>query len=91
MSTILQGSIRISNREIRVTAQLIDSETDCHLWSDTWSRNLGDILEIQDDLSAAIVSGLSGYLFPEHQHTDGKNSVMKINADFFETKIRRRP
>ena len=56
---VLEGSVRKADVRIRVTAQLIEAETGYHLWSETYDRELTDIFEIQDEISAAIVEALS--------------------------------
>ena len=43
---ILEGSVRRSGNTVRVTAQLIDVDTDTHLWSDSYDRELTDIFAI---------------------------------------------
>ena len=55
---ILEGSVRKSGNKIRVTAQLIEAETDSHLWSETYDRELDDIFAIQDDIAAHILEAL---------------------------------
>jgi adenylate cyclase len=55
---ILEGSVRKSGNKIRVTAQLIEAETDSHLWSETYDRELDDIFEIQDDIAAQILEAM---------------------------------
>ncbi len=55
---IVEGSIRNSGTQIRVTAQLIDVDNDKHLWSQTYDRKLDDIFAVQDDISNAIADAL---------------------------------
>jgi len=55
---ILEGSVRKSGERIRVTAQLIEVNTDTHLWSETYTRELDDIFAVQDEIAQAIVSAL---------------------------------
>ncbi|MDX1455740.1 MAG: adenylyl cyclase, partial [Gammaproteobacteria bacterium] len=55
---VLEGSIRKSGERLRITAQLIDVETDRHLWSDTYDRELADVFDIQDEITSAIVESL---------------------------------
>jgi adenylate cyclase len=55
---ILEGSVRKSGTRIRVTAQLIETATDSHLWSETYDRELDDIFAIQDDIAAKILDVL---------------------------------
>lgn len=51
---ILEGSVRKSGNTIRVTAQLIDTKSGSHIWSDTYERDHSDILRIQDEISAMV-------------------------------------
>ncbi len=55
---VLEGSVRKSGTKIRVTAQLIDVETDAHVWSETWDRTLDDIFAIQDEIAQVVVDQL---------------------------------
>lgn len=59
VSYILEGSIRKYGDKIRVTAQLIDAETDEHIWADNYDRTLTDIFAIQSEVSQKIVDALS--------------------------------
>lgn len=54
VSSILEGSVRLSKDEIRITAQLIEVNSDFHFWSETWDRNLNNIFEVQDEISLSI-------------------------------------
>lgn len=64
---ILEGSVRKQGNQIRITAQLIETESDTHLWSETYDRELEDIFQIQDEISAAIGSALSLRLVGESE------------------------
>lgn len=55
---VLEGSVRKMNNRVRITAQLIDAETDKHLWSETYDRHLSDIFRIQDEIASAVVDAL---------------------------------
>lgn len=52
---ILEGSVRKAGNQVRITAQLIEAESDRHLWSETYDRELVDIFAVQDEISNAIV------------------------------------
>jgi len=69
---ILEGSVRKAGNTLRITAQLIDTRTDEHMWSETYDRPLSaeNIFEIQDEISQAIVLELNGRmdLLPETSH-----------------------
>ena len=55
---VLEGSVRKAGNRIRVTAQLIEVNTDTHLWSETYTRDVDDIFAVQDEIAQAIVSAL---------------------------------
>jgi adenylate cyclase len=57
---VLEGSVRKVGNRIRVTVQLIDAETDRHIWAERYDRELEDIFEIQDEMTRAIVATLPG-------------------------------
>jgi adenylate cyclase len=59
---ILEGSVRKDGDRIRITAQLIEANTDRHLWSENFDRELTDIFAIQDEIANAIVNALTGEL-----------------------------
>ena len=58
VAAVLEGSVRRSGHTIRVTAQLIDAITGFHLWSDTFDRDQGDILQLQTDIANAVAGAL---------------------------------
>ncbi len=55
---VLEGSVRKAGNRVRITAQLIEVETDSHLWSETYDRELDDIFAIQDDIANRILGVL---------------------------------
>jgi TolB-like protein len=62
VGTILEGSVRSAGETIRISAELIDAQTDTHLWSDTYDRKFTDLFKLQDDLAQAIVQALQANL-----------------------------
>jgi TolB-like protein/Flp pilus assembly protein TadD len=62
VANILEGSVRKSGDRLRITAQLIDTSNDRHIWSDSYDRDLNDIFQIQDEIANAIVSALTAEL-----------------------------
>ena len=58
VGNIVEGSVRKSGNRVRITAQLINTSDDRHLWSDTFDRELTDIFAIQDEIANAIVDAL---------------------------------
>jgi len=60
--TILEGSVRKAGNRLRITAQLIDTQNDRQLWSETYDRSLTDVFAIQDEIANAIVEALKSAL-----------------------------
>ncbi len=58
VASVLEGSVRRSGNTIRVTAQLNNAVTGYHLWSQTYDRDLGDILKLQTDIANTVASAL---------------------------------
>ncbi len=55
---LLEGSVRSSGDQLRITAQLIQADNGFHLWSETYDRQLADIFAIQDEISLAVSTAL---------------------------------
>lgn len=53
---VVEGSVRRAADRVRVTAQLIDTETSSHIWADRYDRQLDDIFAIQDEITEAVVA-----------------------------------
>ncbi len=55
---VLEGSVRRSGQQMRITAQLIDVATNAHVWSKTYDRALDDLFAVQDEIAASVASAL---------------------------------
>ena len=64
---VLEGSVRKSDNQVRITAQLIDATTGGHLWSERYDRPLKDIFALQDEIMQKIVFALKVKLTAEEQ------------------------
>jgi adenylate cyclase len=64
---VLEGSVRKSDAQVRITAQLIDAVQGQHLWGERYDRPLQDIFAVQDDIRQQIVFALKVKLTPEEQ------------------------
>ena len=62
VSHVLEGSVRKAGTRLRITAQLIDSESGYHLWSETYERDAADVFKVQDEISNAIATALEAKL-----------------------------
>ena len=59
---VLEGSVRKGGTTLRITAQLIDSRSGFHLWSETYDRDATDVLKVQDEIATAIAGALQSKL-----------------------------
>jgi adenylate cyclase len=57
---VIEGSVRRAGNRVRVTVQLIDAESDRHVWAERYDRDLEDIFAIQDEVTSSIVATLPG-------------------------------
>ncbi|HET7063437.1 MAG TPA: hypothetical protein VFI49_04110, partial [Rudaea sp.] len=58
VATVLEGSVQRSGDDVRITAQLIDSHSGFHLWSERYDRKLTNIFAVEDEISKAIADKL---------------------------------
>jgi adenylate cyclase len=84
VDTVLEGSVRQAGDQVRITAQLIDTETGFHLWSDTYDRQLADIFQVQDEIAGAIVDRLRIQLAPEDQQLAQRTRAPTQNVEAYE-------
>jgi adenylate cyclase len=59
---VVEGSVRKSGNRVRITVQLIEADSDHHVWAERYDRELEDIFAIQDEVTSAIVATLAGRL-----------------------------
>lgn len=64
VNSVLEGSVRKSGDQLRVTAQLVDALNGYHIWSNTYERKLEDIFAIQDEIASSIAESLLDTLEP---------------------------
>ncbi|MBU6470165.1 MAG: TIR domain-containing protein [Gammaproteobacteria bacterium] len=67
VSHVLEGSVRKAGGRVRISAQLVDSESNGHVWAERYDRDANDIFAIQDEISQAIVKALRLRLLPEEK------------------------
>ncbi len=80
---VLEGSVRKAGNQVRVTAQLIDAETDTQLWSQSYDRKLDDIFAIQDEIAADVVKQLKVTLLgaaPKARETNPEAYALYLQA-----------
>jgi adenylate cyclase len=59
---VLEGSVRRTGDDLRITAQLIDAETGAHIWADKFDRKMADIFVVQDEIVGRIIAKIAGGL-----------------------------
>src|SRR5258706_1248633 len=64
---VLEGSVRRGDDRLRVTARLIDVSAQSHVWSESYDRNIGDMLTVQSELARAIADAIRVQLTPQQQ------------------------
>jgi adenylate cyclase len=58
VGSVVEGSVRKAGNTVRISAQLIDAQSDGHLWSQSYDKELTDIFAIQEDIAEQIASAL---------------------------------
>ena len=56
---VVEGSVRKAGQRVRINAQLIDTETDAHIWADRYEGDLTDIFALQDEITERIVTAVA--------------------------------
>ncbi|UCD38351.1 MAG: hypothetical protein JSW54_02410 [Fidelibacterota bacterium] len=80
VATILEGSVRRSADQIRITGQLIDARTEEHLWAETYDRTLNDIFVIQSDVAQEIATALEATLTSDEIRRIGRTPTESTEA-----------
>jgi TolB-like protein/class 3 adenylate cyclase/tetratricopeptide (TPR) repeat protein len=73
---VLEGSVRRAGDNLRVTAQLIDTETGAHIWADKFDRKMADVFLVQDEIVSQIVAKIAGN-FGVIEMTEARSATRK--------------
>ena len=73
---VLEGGVRRTDDGLRVTAQLIDTQTGAHIWADRFDRKMADIFLVQDEIVSQIVAKIAGG-YGVIEITEGKSAAHK--------------
>ena len=77
---VLEGSVRKQGNELRITAQLIDAESDVHLWAEKYSGTMDDVFDIQEKVSRSIADALKVELSPKEQEKIAERPIGNVQA-----------
>ena len=67
VANILEGSVQKAANQVRVNVQLINAQTDSHLWAESYDRKLTDILGVESDVAKRVVQSLQAKLSGQEQ------------------------
>ncbi|MDH3273517.1 MAG: tetratricopeptide repeat protein [Gammaproteobacteria bacterium] len=76
VKTLLEGSVRKSGNQLRITAQLVKTADGYHIWSKSFDQELQDVFKIQDEIAKSIAEALLESLTPK-QHSALRTKVSK--------------
>ena len=77
---VLEGSVRKAGGRVRITAQLVETASNDHLWAERYDRELQDIFALQDEISAAIVKALRLKLLPAEKRAIEQRGTENVDA-----------
>jgi TolB-like protein/Tfp pilus assembly protein PilF/predicted Ser/Thr protein kinase len=87
VDTILEGSVRKEGQRVRITAQLIKVQDGFHLWSETYDRELKDVLAVQAEIARSVTGSLKATLLVAETATSTAHST---NADAYDAYLQGR-
>lgn len=85
---VLEGSVRLANNRIRISAQLIDCETGNHLWAERYDRDHGDIFDVQDEITREVVGSIAPQI--ELAELERGRRLSKANLSAYERALKSR-
>ena len=67
MDAVVEGTVQRSGNRVRITAQLLEARTDRHLWAETYVRDSGEIIRLEEQTALAIAHEVSGRLTTDEE------------------------
>ena len=82
---VLEGSVRRSGNQVRVSAQLIDAATDAHLWAERFDRDTADLFALQNEITSRLANALGVELIATEaarpaEHPDALDQILRGRA-----------
>ena len=94
VANILEGSVQRAEGAVRVNVQLIEAETDSHLWAETYDRDIKNIFSVESEIAQNVADALRARLLPEETarvaNVPTKNSEaydLFLKAEYFANQI----
>ncbi len=88
VDAVVEGSVLRAEDRVRITVQLIDGATDLHLWSNSYERELTDVIALQSEVAQAIAREIQAELTPEEETRLAQ--VTPVNPEAHEAYLRGR-
>ncbi len=80
VGTVIEGSVRKAGDNLRITVQLIDSESGDHLWSESFDREMKDIFTVQTEISKTVAEALKVKILPVEKERLDKRLTGNLDA-----------
>ena len=88
VDAVIEGSVVVSDRTVRIRAQLVGAAPDRHLWAESYERELGDIVIVQEQIAKAIGAQILARLTPDQESRFSK--ARSVNPDAYDAYLRGR-
>ena len=88
VDALVEGSVLLSDRKVRISVQLIDVSTDQHLWADSYERELGDVVSLQHQIARVIARQIQSRLTAEQEARVAKGCA--VNPEAYDAYLRGR-
>jgi TolB-like protein/DNA-binding winged helix-turn-helix (wHTH) protein len=86
VEAVVEASVLHSGAKVRINAELVDASTERNLWAQTYERDLGNVLSLQEDVASAIASQIKIKLTPEEQ--ERLASARPVNPGAYDSYLR---
>lgn len=80
VANILEGSVSRTGNRIRIITQLIDANTDTHIWAQTYDREFSDLLSVQSEIARDIAAAVQIQLSPEEERVLARDGVTRAET-----------
>lgn len=80
VASVLEGSVRIAGRRLRITLQLIDPATQAHVWANTYDRELDDVFAVQTDIAKQVADALKVEIQREEDARLGARPTVRTDS-----------
>ena len=88
VDALVEGSVLLSDRKVRISVQLIDVSADQHLWADSYERELGDVVSLQHQIARVIARQIQSRLTAEQEARVAKGCA--VNPEAYDAYLRGR-